>query len=104
MPNQTIATSVACPQFPATITSEQIDITVSLTCARNSRYPVCALEKDGAGFGDLILQTAQAAIRAVFFACVLLWAELMGTLRGCRFSVCAGSPTRKLLPALFGDR
>lgn len=55
MPNQSIATSVANQFKP-----------VPLTCARNSRYPVCALEKDSAGFGDLILPTAQAAIRAVF--------------------------------------
>lgn len=36
-------------------------ITVSLTCSHYSRYPVCALKKDSAGFGDLpaILQFAQ---------------------------------------------
>ena len=41
-------------------------ITVSLTCSHYSRYPVCALKKDSAGFGDLILPTAQAAIKAFF--------------------------------------
>ena len=56
MPNQSIATPVANQFKP-----------VPLTLACNSRYPVCALEKDSAGFGDLILHKGASRCQSGFF-------------------------------------
>ena len=70
-------------------------ITVSLTCS---------LKKDSAGFGDLILHKGASRCQGGFFLRVSSYGRSLWEPFGVAgFPLCVGSPTRKLLPALFGD-
>ncbi|WAV93582.1 hypothetical protein NB643_08960 [Oxalobacter aliiformigenes] len=74
----------------------------SLTCARNSRYPVCALEKDGAGIGVLNLKADNRHQRGFFMSvCLLLWADCTGC-SNARRDLESGTPTCTALPTPIG--